>query len=129
MIQEIAAAAQQSSNELVPYMSSAAAIMYAQRALKAVEAYQRFVKAFPGADKWAHRVVAGLGSLVAALGIGYTLDYNVLTGGQMIVKIPALTVLLHGLKDFVVVYLFQQTLYDSTKQPPPILVSEVTVER
>jgi hypothetical protein len=119
MIQEVVQAVSQATpSEVVPYFSSAIAIVKIQQKLKALEAYQKFVHAFPGADKWAHWAIAAAGSLVAALGIGIIWDYDPAKGGLLTLQIPALAVLGHRLWDFVVVYLFQDFGYEATRRGP-----------
>ncbi len=108
------------TTEVVPYLASSGSIMYLQRCLKGHPLYQRFVAAFPGADKWAHRFIAAVGALIAAVGIGYTFDWTAAAGGQVLITIPNLTALRHGLWDFSVVYLFQQGWYDATIAKPMI---------
>lgn len=120
MIQEIATAVQNTPNELPTYFGSAMAIVYAQRALKSRAFYQAFVKAVPGADKWAHRLVAVVGSL-AAVGLVAKFDYDPNTGGQMLLNLPPLAALAHALKDFLFTYGGQQVLYDATRKPDPVV--------
>jgi hypothetical protein len=122
MMQAAAQAAQATAaatpSEVVPYFSSAIAIVKVQQKLKSLEAYQKFVTAFPGASKWAHWFIAAAGSMIAALGIGIVWDYDPNKGGLLTLQIPALAVLLHRLWDFTVVYLFQDFGYEATRRGP-----------
>ena len=45
---------------VLPYLTSAATIAYIQKWMKDTENYQRFVKAFPGADVYAHWFAAAI---------------------------------------------------------------------
>ena len=127
MIQEIAAATQGTAGEVPTYLGSAMVIMYVQRAIKSREWYQAFVKAVPGADKWAHFLVAALGSL-AAVGLTYKLDYDAAKGGTVVLNLPALGAALHALKDFLFTYGSQQVLYESTRKPEAVPVPTGGVE-
>lgn len=103
------------NTEVVPYLTSAALIVYVQRWLKSRDFYQAFVGAMPGADKWAHRLVAGVGALLMALGIHYTFTGDMQAGWQLHLSIPALWTLLHTAGDFVKEYVLQQMIFDGTK--------------
>lgn len=103
--------------EVVPYLASGALIMYVMRWLKHFDWYQRFVEAFPAADKRVHQAVAGVGALIAAFGIHYTFQGDANAGWQLHVSIPNLTELMHGGWDFVNVYIFQNLAYDATRRP------------
>jgi hypothetical protein len=106
------------ATEIVPYLTTAAVIVYAQRFLKTTRVYEQFVAAMPGADKWAHRLVAGIGAFVAALGIHMTFAGDFSNGWAFSGTIPNGWELLHGLADFVKVFALQQWAYDSSKQWP-----------
>jgi hypothetical protein len=105
-------------SEVVPYFTSAATIVFVQKALKQTQLYARFIQAFPGADKYAHWFVAGLGSLIAAEGIHITYGWTVATGGTISFAVPGLAALLHGFSDWFKVYILQHTIYSSTHEPP-----------
>ncbi len=104
--------------EVVPYLAFGALIMYAQRALKRFDWYSKFVTAFPAADRWVHRIVAGALAFIAAVGIHYTWQGDATTGWNIHIAIPNLAALGHGTWDFVNVYIFQQLSYDVTRRPP-----------
>jgi hypothetical protein len=92
-----------------------------QQFLKSLAVYRRFVEAFPGADKWAHRIIAGALSLVAASGIHYTLDgaCSFSDGCHGTFSIPNGWTMLHGLWDWLQVYIVQQGSYDMTRTARP----------
>ena len=49
------------ATEVIPYMTSAAVIVYAQRWLKSSRVYAAVLRLYrPDAAKWVHRAVAGL---------------------------------------------------------------------
>lgn len=106
------------ATEVVPYLTSAALIFYAQKFLKTRTSYGHFVKAFPAADKWAHRFIAGFGALIAATGIHFTFNYDIVQGGTAHFTIPDLWTMVHGIGDWVKVFTLQQFAYDCAKQPP-----------
>lgn len=105
-----------------PYLTAAGLVVYAQRWMKTQDAYREFIVAFPGADKWAHRAVAAVGALAAAIGIHWTYTGAWETGWQIHLAIPAGWTLLHGLTDFTKVFVLQQLAYDATRQPPWVSV-------
>lgn len=100
---------------------SSALIFYAQQWMKERGGYQAFVTAFPGADKWAHRVTAGLFALIAAVGIHYTLDgaCSFADGCRGTFEIPDGWTVLHGVWEWAKVYVGQQALYDMTRTTRP----------
>ena len=104
------------ATEVVPFLSGAAAIMYVQRWLKSFDWYAAFVRAVPGADKWANRIVAGVGSLIVALGIHWAFSGNLIEGGTLTVQIPKLVELSHGFFDWGKLYVLQQWAYESTSR-------------
>lgn len=104
------------ATEVVPYLTSAATIVYIQKWLKTQQPYQQFVKAFPGADKWAHWAMAGLSSLIASAGIHIVWNWDALHGGQVMFNLPDLSSLLHGVADWFKVYILQHTVYEATHQ-------------
>ena len=103
--------------EVVPYLAAGALIMYTQRWLKRFDWYSRFVIAFPAADKYVHRGIAGLGAFVAAVGIHYTFQGDSASGWQLHINIPNVSGLMHGTWDFVNIYIFQELSYDVTRRP------------
>lgn len=109
----------QDQTEVVPFLTSAATIVYLQKWLKTRNLYVQFVKAFPGADKYAHWFVAGLMSLVTAAGIHAVWDGTLTSGGKLTIEIPSALLLLHGLSDWFKVYVLQATIYDSHLKPFP----------
>jgi hypothetical protein len=100
------------ATEVVPYLTSSATIVFIQKWLKSREFYQKFVAAFPGADKYAHWFVAGIMSLIAAAGIHYVWTGSLNEGGQLVLTIPAVGVIIHGLSDVFKVYILQHTIYE-----------------
>src|SRR5262245_31717697 len=104
--------------EVVPYLTTAATIVYIQKWLKTKTTYGSFVKAFPGADKWAHRFVGGVGAFIMALGIHMTWNWNADTGGAAHFTIPGLIDMFHGVSDWFKVYILQHTIYESTTRTP-----------
>jgi len=112
-------------NDTLATFTSGFLIFKIQQILKGLETYQRFVTAFPGVDKWAHRFIAGLLALVAASGIHYTLDGACSWSDGCTGKftIPNGWSVLHGIWEWLQVYCVQQGSYDfsSTSRPssPP----------
>lgn len=108
----------QDASEVVPYLTSAAMIYFAQKFLKTTPPYAAFVAAMPGAAKWAHRTVALIGSVIAAVGIHYTYNGTLQAGGVLTFTIPGAWDMLHATWDVVKVYVLQQYAYDTTKPKP-----------
>jgi len=108
----------QDATEVVPYLTTAATIVYIQKWLKTKPAYAGFVKAFPAADKWAHRFVGGVGAFIMALGIHLTWNWSMDTGGAAHFTIPSLWSMIHGGSDWFKVYILQHTIYESTTRTP-----------
>lgn len=106
------------ASEVVPYLTSAALIFYAQKFLKTTPGYAAFVQHVPGAAKWAHRLVALVGSIIAAVGIHWTYAGDVQAGGILTVTIPSLASMGHAIWDVVKVYVLQQWAYETTKPKP-----------
>lgn len=104
------------ATEVVPYLTSAATIVYIQKWMKQKDVYKRFVKEFPGADRYAHWLMAGIMSLVAAAGIHYTWTGNLTDGGHIAIDIPNLTTIGHGISDWFKVYILQHLAHDVTSQ-------------
>lgn len=108
----------QDANEVVPFLTSAAAIYFVQKFLKNRPSYAEFVKAMPGAAKWAHRTVALIGSLIAAVGIHYTYNGTLHAGGTVSIVIPGLWDMIHAGSDVAKVFILQQYAYETTKPKP-----------
>ncbi len=104
------------ASEVVPYLTSAATIAYIQKWLKTTDYYMRFVKAFPGADVYAHWFMAGLMSLIAAVGIHWTYTGTLAAGGTITLAVPPLVTLLHGMADWFKVYILQHFAHDTVKR-------------
>ena len=100
----------------VPYLTSAATIVYIQKWLKTRDFYQQFVTAFPASDKYVHWLAAGAMSLVAAAGIHYTWTGSLVGGGQFNVVVPTLMAMLHGVSDWFKVYILQHTIYETQRK-------------
>lgn len=121
------------ATEVVPYLTSAATIYFLQQQFKRLPAYQTFVKAFPGADKWAHWIVAGLMSAAAAAGIHVVWTcslcslYDVNKGGTALVTLPSIWDIIHGLSDWWKVFVLQQFGYRIAdgRPSPAVPVPEV----
>lgn len=105
------------ATEVVPYLTSAVLIVYAQKFMKTRDVYIKFVESMPGADKWAHRLIAAIGVAVSAAGIHYTYMGDYTTGWIVHINIPDIWTVLHGLTDFVKLYTLQQFAYDVTRRP------------
>jgi hypothetical protein len=107
----------QDATEVVPYLTSAATIYFIQQQLKQLAAYRTFVQTFPGADKWAHWLVAGLMSAGAAAGIHIVWTCSLCSvwdpnkGGDALVHVPSVFDLMHGLSDWWKVFVLQQATY------------------
>lgn len=104
------------STEIVPYFTTAALIVYAQKYLKTFKLYTTFVEHFPGADKWAHRFIAAVGAVWVALGLHFTYAGSADVGYQFHLVTPAAIQMLHGLGDFLKVYVLQQVIHDGTQK-------------
>jgi hypothetical protein len=108
----------QDATEVVPYLSSAATIYFIQKFLKEREVYQRFVGAFPGADKWGHWFIAAVMSMVAAAGIHVVWTCSLCSvwdpnkGGTALITIPSIGDMVHGLSDWWKVYILQQAMHE-----------------
>jgi len=127
-------ASPQDATEVVPYLTSAATIVFIQSWLKEHRVYQQFVAAFPGADKYAHWIVAAVMSLAAATGIHWVWDgsWNDFVSGHGVsvtITIPMASVVLHGLSDWFKVYVLQSTIYNTVTTKQAALRQEVAVER
>lgn len=101
--------------EVKPFLIGSALIVLTQDALKSQATYQKFVAAFPGADKWAHRFVAFSGSLLTGAGIHVVYTGSLLAGGHLSADLPPLADmlanLLHDGSDVGGVFVLQQMLY------------------
>lgn len=104
------------ATEVVPYLTSAATIAYIQKWLKTTDVYTRFVKAFPGADQYAHWFTAGIMSLIAAVGIHWTWTGSLTEGGTLTFAVPSLIVMLHAIADWFKVYILQHFAHDTVKR-------------
>lgn len=107
----------QGATEVVPFLTSGALIMYAQRYLKSRESYMKVVEAIPMADVWIHRIVAMVGSLAAGLGIHLTIAGSFDVGWTLHALIPNGWELMHAVGDVGKVYVLQQLSYDATRKP------------
>ena len=108
----------QDATEVVPYLTSAATIVYIQKFLKSRQAYATFVHTFPGADKYAHWFMAGTMSLIASAGIHAVWNGSLTEGGTITIAVPTLLTMLHGTSDWFKVYILQHTVYSAIKEPP-----------
>lgn len=98
---------------------SGALIYFAQKWLKGRSFYDPLVKALPGADKWAHRGIAFLGTLIAVLGIHLTLTGNSSEGWQFAANVPPLAKMIAALFHGVEIFTFQQFTYEVTRKDRP----------
>lgn len=112
------------ATEVVPYLTSAATIVALQKYLKTLDLYQRFVQAFPGADKYGHWFVAGICSLTAAAGIHVAWNWTAIAGGTAVFTIPPVMAMIHGLADFWKVFILQHTVYEATTTGAPLIVEK-----
>ena len=83
---------------------------------KTFNAYSRFVTAFPAADKWVHRFVAGLWSAVAAVGIVVSTTGDAQTGWVIQATVPSVAAMTNALMTFVTTFTVQQYAYQSTRR-------------
>jgi hypothetical protein len=123
LVGAVATAPQQpDASVLAPYFFTGSGIVLAQKWMKGKRFYARFVQAFPGADKWAHRTVAIIGAAIGAAGIHYSWNYDILHGGSVQAQLPALVDLVqnlfHAAGDLTKVVITQQILYEMTHQLP-----------
>lgn len=103
--------------DVLPVLTSAGLIFYFMRWLKTFDWYSKFVEAFPLADRWVHRMVAGLGSLFAALGIAVAYHGDISAGWEINIQIPNLSTLISAGWHWVQVFTAQQVIYDGTRRP------------
>jgi hypothetical protein len=111
------------TDPVMPTLVGSAIVVYTQRYLKSFPWYRVWVDNFPLADKYVHRIVAGVGSLITTLGISiaFTGDWNV--GWHFEGTIPPATALALGVWAWIKLYVLQQMIYDMTKQgPSPVAV-------
>jgi hypothetical protein len=112
---QVAQAVGPEATEVKPYLVTAGLIFILQDWVKTQQWYRRLVKAFPGADKWAHRSVAGLGSFVTGVGIHWTYTGSLLAGGVFTAQLPPLLNILSNLvhtgSDVGGIYIMQQVIY------------------
>lgn len=101
--------------EVMPYLTTSALIYFAQKWMKQMPWYAKFVEVMPGAAKWAHRLIAGLGSVIAAVGIHISVEGDADHGWKILTTIPALIVLLNVSWDAVKTFTLQQMIYDVSK--------------
>lgn len=105
--------------DVLPYLPAAATIAFVQKWLKTTHAYRTFVQAFPGSEKYAHWCVAGVLSLIAAAGIHYSFMGNLDSGGKIVIDVPSLAAMGHGLIDWYKAYILQHFIYAATSHAPP----------
>ena len=116
--QAVTASPRADQTEVVPYMTTAAGIYFVQKYLKTRPVYANLVQALPGAAKWAHRAVALVGSLIAAVGIHFTYNGTLQAGGTLLFTIPSLWDMAHAVSDVGKVFLLQQWGYEMAKPKP-----------
>lgn len=100
-------------------MLSGALIYFAQKWLKGRSFYDPMVKAVPGADKWAHRGIAFIGTLIAVLGIHLTLTGNSADGWQFAASVPPVAKLVESVIHGIEIFTFQQFTYEVTRKDRP----------
>lgn len=104
------------ATEIVPYFTMGAIIVYVQKTMKTYALYDRFVRKFPGADKWAHRAVSAFWALWSALGLHFVYEGTADTGYSFHLITPAVSSMLHSGGDFIKLFVMQQVLYDATQK-------------
>lgn len=104
------------STEIVPYLTTAALIVYLQKYLKTFQFYDWIVKQIPGADKWAHRSVALFWAIWTALGLHFVYEGTADTGWEFHLITPAVSTMLHTTGDAIKVFVLQQVIYDGTQK-------------
>lgn len=109
------------ANALAAPAVGAIMVVYVQKWLKTHDWYQRFVEWAPGANRNAHRIVAGLFALITAIGIHITVDGNADTGWNFSGHIPAVSVMLQSAWEFIKVFAIQQYVYDSSRKPEEMI--------
>ena len=57
-------------------------------------------------------LIGFIAAFITTVGISYTFDYNVNTGGSLSLSLPSLTMAFHGIWDFMKQWAFQQASYD-----------------
>lgn len=117
------------AGQVSSFLTSAATIVALQKFLKTRDFYQQFVKAFPGSDKYAHWLIAGISSIVAAAGIHIVWNWDLLHGGQATATIPDLSSMVHGVTDWFKVYIMQHTIYEATthkENEPTTITTTIT---
>lgn len=100
----------------IPHLSGIACIYFIQKWAKTFGWYARFVQAFPGADKWAHRAFAAVCTFVVAVGIHASFSGDAGAGWAIHITIPNLETLMHGAQDFIVSFPLQQWFYDAANR-------------
>ena len=105
-------------NEFSADFTSAILIYFAQKYLKTLPGYARFVEAMPGAAKWAHRCVAAAGAVIAAVGVHISFEGNAAQGWHFSGTIPDVWTMAHAAWDWLKVYATNQWIYESTKPKP-----------
>lgn len=85
--------------------------------LKRFSWYGTFVDKFPATDKYVHKFIAGLFSLVAALGVTWTATGSLATGGVVTIGYPGIAAMGSVVWNFAITYITQNYAYDSTRRP------------
>jgi hypothetical protein len=99
----------------VPYLVTAFLIYFVQKWMKTHPTYAKLVEALPGADKWAHRAIASIGSLLFALGIHFTIEGDAGHGWRILTSIPPLHEMIDVILDWSNVFILQQGVYEIAK--------------
>lgn len=105
----------QVNDPVITTLTGAAIVVYLQRYMHTREWYQKIITALPVADKYLHRTVAALGSLLVMLGITWTFTGSWDAGWHVTIDTPAGTALLLGIWAWFKTYVLQQIVYDATK--------------
>lgn len=107
------------NDPIMPTLTGAALVFYAQKFLKTLPAFRKLVDAFPMANKWIHRWIAALGSLITMLGITVTFTGSWDAGWHISGEIPALSAMALALWAWFKIYLTQQMFYEITRKEKP----------
>lgn len=118
--QSAAVAIEKSVNEpMMPTVTAGVLIYFLQKWFKTMPFYQSVCRAIPGAAKWGHRLFAVVASIVAVLGVHWTITGDATSGWQFAATIPSFASLLHSGLDGVQTFLTQQVIYETSTSRGP----------
>lgn len=104
-----------------------ALVYYLQKWFKTFAWYQELVRALPLADKWIHRIIAGLASLAAVLGVTFTITGSANAGWHFSGSIPDVHTMLVASWAWAKVFASQQWMYETTRKPEPSTITVAAV--